>query len=106
MNSQEPSQERISSSEEIAQLRDRIKILEEYAHSNRKRIRNSKALNALLVVLFPLFLLTGELHFGKEWGGNVKSRDFEISDLTPLIGIGLGALGVVGSDEIGKLMKK
>ncbi len=106
-NSQEPNQEAISlNDDEIAQMRDRIKILEEYAHSNRKRIRNSKALNALLVVLTPLFLLTGEFHFGKEWSGNLKSRDFEFGDLMPLIGIGLGALGVVGSDELGKFMKK
>ncbi len=101
----EPDQEPTSSNE-IEQLRSRIQALEHYAESNRRRIRNSKALNALLVVLTPLFFLSGEFRFGKEWGGNVRSRDFETNDAISLVGVALTALGVISSDELAKVFMK
>ncbi len=108
-NSQEPNQEAISLNEgddEIAQMRDRIQALEHYAESNRRRIRNGKALNALLAVITPFFLFSGEFHFGEKWGGNLRSRDFNTGDAISLLGVGLTALGVISSDELGKIFMK
>lgn len=103
---QEQNQEPISSIEEIAQLRNRIQALERYAESNRRRIRNGKALNALLAITTPFFLLSGDFHFGKEWSANLKSRDIDAADAVSLMGVGLTALGVITSEELGKIFMR
>lgn len=87
-------------STEIEELRSRIESLEKFAASNRQRIKNSKALNALLVVLVPLLLITGDVHFGEKWEGNFKSRDVDAGDIASLFGIGAAAIGVISSEDL------
>lgn len=95
-----------SNEDELAQLRAELQSLKQYVHSNRRRIRNSRALNALLVVLVPLFFLNADFHFGKEWGGNVRSRDFDAGDAISLAGVALTALGVVSSEELEQIFRR
>lgn len=109
--SEEPTQETTFLSDEdlrseIEGLRSRIATLEEYAATNRERIKNSKALNALLVVITPLLLFTGDFRFGDKWEGSLKSRDIDIGDIAPLLGLGAAALGVVSSDELVAFLTK
>ncbi len=119
-NSQKPNQEEPTSLSEIEELRslvsslrshiqsqdDRIESLEKFASSNRERIKNSKALNALLVVLAPLFLITGDIRFGEKWEGSLRSRDIDLGDVAPMLGLGAAALGVVSSEELFAFLTK
>lgn len=107
----EPDPEATSLSEkdlrsDIEGLRSRIATLEEYAATNRERIKNSKALNALLVVITPLLLFTGDFRFGDKWEGSLKSRDIDLGDIAPLLGLGAAALGVISSDELMAFLTK
>ena len=119
-NSQEPNQEEPTSLSEIEELRSlvsslrlhsqsqdiRIESLEKFAGSNRERIKNSKALNALLVVLVPLFLFTGDVQFGERWEGSLRSRDIDLGDVAPMLGLGAAALGVISSEELFAFLTK
>lgn len=107
----EPNQEPTSLSEEdlrslIEQQQVRIESLEKFAAANRERIRNSKALNALLVLLVPLLLFTGDFRFGDKWEGTLKSRDIDLGDIAPLLGLGAAALGVISSDDLLSFLTK
>lgn len=95
-----------SQNERIESQDARIESLEKFATSNRQRIRNSKALNALLVVCVPLVFITGDIHFGEKWSGNFKSRDIDIGDIVPLLGLGAAALGVISSEELAAFLTK
>ena len=93
-------------STEIEELRSRIESLEKFAASNRERIKNSKALNALLVVCVPLIFITADVHFGEQWSGSFKSRDIDTGDVASLLGIGAAAIGVISSEQLADLIKR
>lgn len=91
------------------ELRSRLDSLEKEVSTNRSRIRTSRALNALLVFMVPVFLFTGDFQFGEKVQGNIKTRDLDASDLLATIGLGATALGVISFEELiefGKKLKK
>lgn len=111
-DSQKPNQAPTSLSE-IEELRsliqsqnERIESLEKFAASNRERIKNSKALNALLVVCVPLVFITADIQFGERWSGSFKSRDIDLGDIAPLLALGAAALGVISSDDLAAFLTK
>lgn len=84
----------------------RLDDLENEVRTNKKRIRNSRALNALLAACIPLFLISGEFHFGDKWSGNVRSRDLPLGDIISAFAIGASALGVIGFEDLVKLLSR
>lgn len=84
---------------------DRIETLESEVLRNRRRIKNSRAACALVVALVPVFLVTGEVHFGEKVSGEVRSRELSAGEVLSAIGICGSALGVVSLDELVKLSK-
>jgi hypothetical protein len=78
----------------------RIDFLEKFAANNRLRIKNSKALNALLVVLCIPFLISADFQFGDKWSGNVKSRQLETTEILIFVAIGSAAIGVISVEEL------
>ncbi len=78
----------------------RIDSLEKFAANNRQRIKNSKALNALLVVLCIPLIVTADFQFGDKWVGNLKSRELDTADILAFVAIGSAAIGVISVDEL------
>ncbi len=88
------------------ELRSRLDSLEKEISTNRQRIKTSRALNALLVFLLPIFFFTGDFRLGEKFEGNIKTRDLDASDLLATLGLGATALGVISIDELLELGKK
>jgi hypothetical protein len=102
-----PEKENQLSLSEIEELRSlvqaqnaRIDALEKFAANNRQRIKNSKALNALLVVLCCPLIITADFQFGDKWTGNLKSRELDTADILVFVAIGSAAIGVISVDEL------
>lgn len=88
-------------------LEKRVQRLEAVVLVNQKRIRSSRALNALLAFCGLTFLFVVELRVeGGQFTGDFHSRQLNPSDIVSIAALGAGALGVIGADELAALFKK
>jgi hypothetical protein len=93
--------------EEWEKAKAEIAELREYAKDNRHRIKNGRALCALIGFISPLILFTGNITFGEKISGSLHSREgVNFGDLLPILGMAGTALGVIGADEIAGAFKK
>lgn len=89
------------------ELEERVQKLEITVASNQRRIRSSRALNALLAFCGLTFLFVFEFRVEKgQFTGNIQSRTLNPSDIASLAALGAGALGVIGADDVAAFFKK
>lgn len=88
------------------ELKTELQRLRAEVSANRRRIRNSRALTALLSVCVPLLFFEADLHLEEKVTGTVKTRNLDIGELTSLLVVGLGAIGVISGDEMLSLLTR
>jgi hypothetical protein len=96
----------LPSNEELHQALKRIEMLEEFVATNRKRIKDTRAITVLLAFFLPAFIFSGEAQFGEKNSINIKSRDIDMGDLVSLCGFGLAAVGAISYEDVLAFLKK
>lgn len=100
----------LPSNEDLHKALERLTALEQYVETNvpknSKRIRDTRAVTALIAFFAPVILFSGEFHIGDKVTANIKSRDIDAGDLISLVGFGLATIGVVSYEDVLSWIKK